>query len=123
VLRNRQNAILGFVLDPKIEKANSTLEFLVVLPKVDEVAPERDFVLGNPGTILPVSMFIRTTCKGKLKIPSWTGNCVSQSVNSDASNPVAIEKDGIALQGKPNERRFSYPGIDPEREQWNSTCN
>jgi len=42
-----QNAILGFVLDPKLEKANSTLEFLLVLPKVDEMATKRDLIVCN----------------------------------------------------------------------------
>jgi hypothetical protein len=42
-----QNAILGFVRDPGLEKANSALEFLLVLPEMDQMATERDLIVGN----------------------------------------------------------------------------
>ena len=44
---SEQNAILGFVRDPRLEKANSALEFLLVLPEMDQMATERDLVVSN----------------------------------------------------------------------------
>jgi hypothetical protein len=44
---SEQNAVLGFVREPKVEKANSALEFLIVLPKMDEMATKRDFIVCN----------------------------------------------------------------------------
>jgi hypothetical protein len=42
-----KNAILGFVRDPELEKANSALEFGVSVPEMDQVAAESDFIVGN----------------------------------------------------------------------------
>src|SRR5260370_34064137 len=44
---SEQNAVLGFVRDPKFEKANSALEFLLVLPEMDEMATERNSIVSN----------------------------------------------------------------------------
>jgi hypothetical protein len=44
---SEQNAVLGFVQDPKVEKANSALEFLLVLPEMDEMATERNSIVSN----------------------------------------------------------------------------
>jgi hypothetical protein len=46
-IMSEQNAVLGFVRDPKVEKANSALEFLLVLPEMDEVATKRDLIVCN----------------------------------------------------------------------------
>jgi hypothetical protein len=42
-----KDAILGLIRDPELDKANSTLEFVVGAPEMDEVAAEWDFVVGN----------------------------------------------------------------------------
>ena len=33
--------------DPQLEKANSTLEFFLVLPEMDQMATERDLIVSN----------------------------------------------------------------------------
>jgi hypothetical protein len=44
---SEQDAILGFVVDSKLEEAKSALEFLLVLPEMDQMAPERDLIVCN----------------------------------------------------------------------------
>ena len=44
---SEKNAVLRFVIDPQLEKANSALEFVVSVPEMDEVAAEWDFIVGN----------------------------------------------------------------------------
>jgi hypothetical protein len=42
-----KDAILRFVRDPQLEKANSALEFVVSVPEMDKVAAEWDFIVGD----------------------------------------------------------------------------